>query len=351
MNPKISIIVPVYNVEQYLRQCLDSLLNQTLKDIEIVCVNDGSKDGSQYILNEYSSKDCRVKVYFQENQGVSIARNLALRHVSGQYFMYVDSDDWLDAETCEVAYNYVVQNHADCLMFSYTKEFGDHSVTNHIFDQDFFVWNAMQVRDNFHRRLYGPVGDELSKHQDADIIVTPCMQLFCTDKFKDVSFVDIREVGTFEDGLYQIVLYKECERFVYIDKPFYHYLKTNDGSITTRYKEDLFDKWQHLYDLMLNHLDEWSLPMIYKEALDNRIAIGVLGLGLNQTHSKDTLFQGGQHLKKMLKTPRYEKALGQLKISAMPVSWKVFFTLAKLHLTTLLFVMLKIIEYLRTHKV
>lgn len=347
--PLISIIVPVYNVEKYLSHCLDSLVNQTMRDIEIICINDGSNDRSLEILKEYAACDERIVVLDQSNQGVSAARNNALKYVSGDFYMFVDSDDWLDKETCEVAYDYAIKNHADCLMFSYTKEFANHSIVNHIFNDDFFIWNEDEVKSMFHRRLFGPIGVELKHPQNSDIIVTPCMQLFRTDKFVHIPFFDIREIGTFEDGLYQMVVYKECKRFVYIDRPFYHYLKINEKSITTHYKADLFDKWQCLYDIIQNYIDEWFLPTIYSQALDNRVAIGIIGLGLNQTHSNDNIIQGSRHLKEILQNSRYSKAIMQLRISKMPVSWKIFFILAKHKLTILLFVMLKIIEYMRVH--
>lgn len=109
MNPLISLIVPVYNVEKYLERCLDSLIGQTLADIEIICVNDGSQDRSLEILQEYASHDSRIRVFDQANSGVSVARNNALKHVKGKFYMFVDSDDWLDPETCAVAYDYAKQ--------------------------------------------------------------------------------------------------------------------------------------------------------------------------------------------------------------------------------------------------
>ena len=133
-NPSISIIVPVYNVEKYLKHCLDSLINQTMQDIEIICVNDGSKDKSLAILEDYVKRDKRIVLLNQPNSGVSVARNNALKHVRGEYYMFVDSEDWIDANACEVAYNCVVKENADCLMFSYVKVFGCHSIVNHLFE-------------------------------------------------------------------------------------------------------------------------------------------------------------------------------------------------------------------------
>ena len=93
---KVSIIVPVYNIEKYLAKCLDSLINQTLEDIEIICVNDGSTDNSAEILNEYAQKDCRIKIINQDNAGLSAARNTGINAANGEYIGYVDSDDWID---------------------------------------------------------------------------------------------------------------------------------------------------------------------------------------------------------------------------------------------------------------
>lgn len=350
MFPKISLIVPVYNVEKYLSHCLDSLIGQTMHDIEIICVNDGSSDSSLDILREYALRDSRIFVFNQPNGGVSVARNNALRYVRGEYYMFVDSDDWLDFETCEVTYNYAKQNDADCLMFSYSKEFGSHSIVNHIFDKELLVWEKDEVLQNFHRRLYGPIGKELAKPQDMDLLVTPCMQLFKSAKFANIEFVDIREVGTFEDGLYQMVVYNDCDRFVYIDKPYYHYLRINDNSLTTKYNPNLFSRWQNLYNYMSDYIKDYNLGEVYYKALQNRISLSILGAGINQAHSDDNLIQGGKHMEEMIESPRYQKALSSLDISEMPFHWKVFFFFAKYNLTTLLFAMLKTIEYLRTHK-
>ena len=122
-NPKVSIIVAVYNVENYLRQGLDSLINQTLQDIEIICVNDGSTDGSLEILNEYASKDSRVKIINQPNQGPGVARNNAIKTATGDYIMIMDPDDWYELDACEVAYNQISKNKNDFVIFNAYKYF------------------------------------------------------------------------------------------------------------------------------------------------------------------------------------------------------------------------------------
>lgn len=110
---KVSIIVPVYNVEKYLKRCLDSLVNQTLKDIEIICVNDGSTDGSLAILDEYVRNDDRIVVINQENSGQSVARNRGIDVAKGEYLGFVDSDDWVSEDYFEKLYNSAIQNNAE----------------------------------------------------------------------------------------------------------------------------------------------------------------------------------------------------------------------------------------------
>jgi len=116
-NPKISIIIPVYNVEKYLRECLNSVVNQTMRDIEIICINDGSTDNSLDILKEYAAKDDRIIVINQTNGFVESARNNGLKIAGGEYIQFVDSDDYLELNACETAYKYALQYKADVVVW------------------------------------------------------------------------------------------------------------------------------------------------------------------------------------------------------------------------------------------
>ncbi len=119
MTPKISVIIPVYNVESYLRQCLDSVVNQTMREIEIICVNDGSTDSSGRILDEYAARDDRFVIINQENAGQSVARNKGIRLAKGEYIVFLDSDDWFDVTLCEKAYNRAKESNADIVSFGF----------------------------------------------------------------------------------------------------------------------------------------------------------------------------------------------------------------------------------------
>jgi glycosyltransferase involved in cell wall biosynthesis len=123
--PKVSVVIPVYNVEEYIPRCLDSLINQTLQDIEIICVNDGSTDNSLKVLEEYAAKDQRIKVLNQENVGVSQARNNGLKVVTGEFIGFCDPDDYVSLDYYEKLYNAVTTNGCDIAASGITKFRGD----------------------------------------------------------------------------------------------------------------------------------------------------------------------------------------------------------------------------------
>jgi len=124
MLSKISIIIPVYNVEKYLRQCLDSVVNQTMREIQIICVNDGSTDGSLAILREYEARDSRFEIIDKPNGGASSARNAAYPFICGKYTLFVDSDDWIESELCEKTYRKAEITGAQMTAFAYQRGSG-----------------------------------------------------------------------------------------------------------------------------------------------------------------------------------------------------------------------------------
>ena len=126
MTIKVTVIMPVYNVAPYLRECLDSVVNQTLKDIEIICINDGSTDDSLQILEKYAQKDERIKIISQENQGQGVARNKGVEISTGEYIQFIDPDDWIELNMLETLYNFAKEHHSQVVKFNYT-DYNDYS--------------------------------------------------------------------------------------------------------------------------------------------------------------------------------------------------------------------------------
>ena len=124
MKKLISIIIPVYNSENYLKKCIDSVLSQTYKDIEVIIVNDGSKDNSDKICKNYADQDSRIKYYSQKNSGVSVTRNNGIKYSSGAYIAFLDSDDYIESNFCEIMLRELEKESSDmCICRNYDVKF------------------------------------------------------------------------------------------------------------------------------------------------------------------------------------------------------------------------------------
>ncbi len=159
MEPKFSIIIPVYNVEKYLKKCLDSIVKQTVQNREIILVDDGSIDSSGYICDEFAKKEENVKVFHQKNQGLSAARNTGVREASGEYLIFIDSDDcWIHSRVLEYI-QYAIEKKPDIVVWSYTKVV-DQDVERFLSERassvtpDITYWSDAPLEKLMNKRLY-----------------------------------------------------------------------------------------------------------------------------------------------------------------------------------------------------
>lgn len=342
----ISIIVPVYNTENYLEKCLYSLVNQTYKNIEIIIVDDGSPDNSMNIIQKFVLADNRVKVISQKNQGLSGARNTGMNNTNGDYIMFIDSDDWIEIDTCEKAINASEKYNADVVFWSYIKEFSNSQKDNYLFDKTEIIWSEKNI-NQLSRRMVGLVGDELANPQSIDNLVTAWGKLYKKSVIGDVRFTDTKIIGT-EDALFNIEVFLGINSAVYIPDLLSHYRKDNESSLTHNYKKKLVSRWREMYSRIKFLLDRNDMSREYYDALKNRICFGLIGLGINLAEDKKMSFkEKKKEIYNILSMKHYQIALKNLDFSYLPIQWKVFFKLAKNNNALLLLWLLEIMDYLR----
>lgn len=236
---KISVIVPVYNVEKYLSKCVESILNQTYKDIELILVDDGSLDNSGNICDNYAKNDNRIKVIHKENGGLSSARNAGLDIASGEYISFVDSDDWIDENTYEELVKKIVTTNADIICFAGEKTDGT-SVYERCFDckGDGVILNG---RDVVKEILLDKIGSQVVKG------------LYHAKCWKDLKF----PVGRlYEDIPVTYKAFEKAERVAFVYKPFYKY-RINPNSISHKPKPITS------YHIFLGYKDHFEHAKIY----------------------------------------------------------------------------------------
>lgn len=199
---KVSIVVAAYNVEKYIERCLDSLIDQTLKDIEIICVNDGSTDNTLEILNSYAKKDSRITVLSQENAKQGAARNRGIDIAKGEFITYVDADDWIELDYCELLYNAAQKYNVNIAASSTTRDY-KHKVKNHLKLKEEKVYNGIN-----------------SIVQALENNFITCSKLYRFEPIKNLRF---EENVLYEDGAYTIKAFDIENSLVTVPTARYHY--------------------------------------------------------------------------------------------------------------------------------
>lgn len=351
MKPRISIVVPIYNVESYLGRCLDSLLSQSFSDVEIIAVNDGSTDKSSKILGEYAEKDHRIIVIEKKNGGVSSARNQGIHAAGGEYIGFVDPDDWVDPEMYETMYNTAINDKADIVMCTYIREFGSHSKEKRFNLPEKVCYQSEEVQSKIMRRLVGPLNEEIANPELLDAWGTVWSKLYRSDIIKEnkIEFIDLSVVGTNEDSLFNICVFYYAKKFIFLNKPYYHYWRVNATSVTAGYKPHLMDQWFELYNIIEKFLNEKRMHQDFHLALNNRICLNTLGLGLN-TVSKGNRASALMKIKKLdsiLNDDRIKRSFRQFEMKYFSIVWKAFYFCAKSRIAIAFYSMLVGVNWMR----
>lgn len=213
-NPLVSVIVPVFNAEKYLATCLDSLLAQTYECLEIILVDDGSTDASGVICDEYARRDTRVRVFHKENGGVSSARNKGLGVAGGEFVMFLDSDDWMHPEMCEVMLSEMAMKNADCVVCGCEETGGSHWSPKHS-----LVYTKL---DDFKQDFPTLLGTEL---------LSPVWNKIFKKNLISKTFPE--DVSFGEDLIFNLDYFKNCSSFSFLSKELLFHEKGVEGSLVS----------------------------------------------------------------------------------------------------------------------
>lgn len=349
-NIKVSVIVPIFNVESYLKRCLDSILNQSLYEIEVICINDGSTDFSLDILNEYKKFDSRVIVIDKENEGLSQTRNMGIQIAQGQYLTFVDSDDWIEKTMLEELYTLVSTHQADISLCLYNRCYEDKKISKKVNLSEVTLYNEYDTRNKLLRMMIGPLREELNYPENLDSLVTAWGKLYKTDMLKQcqVLFKDTKEIGT-EDLLFNIYALGNCSRSVILNKPLYNYWKGNTTSLTSVYKPQLHLQWKKKRFYIKQYLDLLQVNGEFYEALNHRTCLSTLGLGINEfsTSNSKSLLKKVMYYHQILADEELKLAFNSFQFKYLPIHWRIFYFFNKYRLSLLSYMMIVIINILR----
>lgn len=245
---KISVITPVYKVEKYLNKCIDSILNQTFADFELIIVDDGSPDSCGNIADEYEKKDKRVKVIHKENGGAPSARNAGIKIAKGDYFYFPDSDDWLESDYLETLYALAEKTHAQLVISGYTMEYyeGGENQSYMVTVPEQHYLSKSEVRNNLH------------KYFDNMMVAVPWNKLYRADYItgRRILFPDLK----WDDLHFNMEVIKDIESVAISSSSGYHFFRSRQGSETTTVFDGmLYKKRKEQFEHIMDVYKHWNV--------------------------------------------------------------------------------------------
>ena len=251
-TPFLSVIIPVYNTEKYLDQCLKSVISQTFEDMEIICIDDGSTDGSSRILDEYASRDFRIRLIHKPNGGLVSVRKLGVSEAKGKYISFVDSDDWINPEMYQHLCTAADEYDADMVSSSYWQEGAYSNISKDAVTAGVYENAGMDdLRD--HAIL------DIEKH-DKGLSGSLCTKIFRASILKEVMPKIPADIKVSEDKVTSLTFLLECNRAVILDEAYYHY-RINQESMFHADDPDYLLNYHTVYKYFRSLYSHMNIPV------------------------------------------------------------------------------------------
>lgn len=331
--PKISIIVPVYNMEKFLEKSLKSFVEQTLTDIEIVVVDDGSKDESYKIYNKFAESDPRVKIIKKENAGVSEARNTGIEQATGEFVMFADPDDWMEPDCCEVMLKEQNKSNADMVLADVIVVKNGTPLTWHIFNKEFTTSDPLFIKQ-YQKTCIGYSFNPLPAVKwKTPGLGSPWNKLFKKSIIDEFNLrFDPYVKGIYDDNLFTLHYLLHTKTLSYIQVPVYNYLLVT-SSITRSYKANSLDISNRIYKRINDFIDVTGDREYFEEAFNIYVVRRFVRLldvyfcaGNNPKPTKEKL----NEMKDVLNSEPYKTAFRSVPLNMLLTNHKIVSILVKI---------------------
>ncbi|MBQ8146297.1 MAG: glycosyltransferase family 2 protein [Clostridia bacterium] len=261
MSIAVSVLVPVYNVENTLRRCVESILNQTFKDFEIILVNDGSTDNSGSICDEYAQSYSNIRVIHKKNEGLGPTRNIGIKEAKGDFIYHCDSDDWLKEDLLEKAYAKITATNSDVVVFGYdifTERNGDIIPFSSVFVEDNTYTDKNAVRKFFAEQYF-----------NSFVVLSACNRMY-RRAFVIENSLYFPELRRSQDVAYSLLLFNSIERLATIKETYYCYI-IEPGVYKGRSFDEMIEIYSMVYDWSKDYFTRWGLieTSAGKKLIDN----------------------------------------------------------------------------------
>lgn len=334
-QPKVSVIIPVYNVESYLKRCMDSVLGQTLKEIEIILVNDGSKDNCPRLCDEYAAQDARIKVIHKENAGLGYARNSGLEAATGEYIAFLDSDDYMHLEKLEAMYSAAKREQADTCISGFWRMRGD-TVVREYCGKLKGLYRGDAALSVIYMNILGSAPCE----PDDFLILwqSSCLTLYSHAIIREhgLRFVSEREFLS-EDILFNMDYFHLAQSVYVIDKPYQYYCE-NDQSLSQTFRPDRCARQIHMYREQLKRIAGESFYEDAKQRVQRTLLMKIRSSIIQMCNQPQAL----EKIKSTCDLPELQEVLREYPWRQMPMKARIFNFGMRYRLSPLLYLLVKV---------
>lgn len=333
----VTVIVPVYNVEKYLDRCINSIVGQTYRNLEIILVDDGSPDGCPEMCDAWRERDSRIKVIHKKNAGLGYARNTGIDNATGEYLCFVDSDDYIAIDAIEKAYNCALQYNADIVSYGYYVVDSNGKVAGKYLPKpykSFFEGNEV-------RGYVLPNMIATDPNAGDEFWMSMCGGLFSNELITRAKWRLVSERDVISEDIFSLLrLYKSVNRVAFVQEAFYFYCN-NTTSLTHTIREDRYDKIRDFYDMAVKECDNLGYSeevkrRLVKPYLDNTLAALKMVLQAELQSS-----QKRKSFNKIVKDELFHKAIKKVDMKKTPMKKRLLWLTIEYKLYGLSYIMIK----------
>lgn len=314
MDKKMSVIVIAYNTkEKYLRNCIKSIINQSLKEIEIIIVNDGSTNNVKNVCEQYAENDKRIKIINQSNQGESVARNVGIQNATTNHITFVDSDDWIEENMCEELYKYItkINEQYDVIVFNCMVDYINRSVKN-----DFYNKNGLLTKEDIKQIQLQNIEKGISKYYppEANISVV-WAKVYNKEFIEKYDIKCIPNIIRMPDALFNMEAFEKAEKIYVFPEYFYHYQK-NDFAVCQRYSKDTINYYETYIKYVKEYIEKYNKEEEFTDILNVKIITSIDKYMYNYFFHKDNpkkFKEIEKEFKGLLQKEEYQLAMKEVK--------------------------------------
>ena len=330
-----SVIVPIYKVEKYLKKCIDSILEQSFKDFELILVDDGSPDNCPQICDEYAKTDSRIKVVHKKNGGLVSARNVGIQTAIGDYICYVDGDDWIHEDTLKNLYNEAIKDCSpDMVVFGIVKLYSNKKEEIFTDLEDGLYTKNQLIKDVYPYMMY----DHRKPFCKGLIFPAACNKIYKRKLLQEYYCKDER-IRMGEDNAFVYECVWNSEKIYVCNKIYYYYNQLNPGAMNQSYDAKRFENNKYLFDYMSERLQGRD------EELDKQLnAFKAYWLTMAVFHEVKCgkgIFEAARHIKHGIKNYR---TIDYVKLAGLPKSAQCFLLMLKCHMYLLTILAVRVIQ-------